>query len=123
MNGSATNVVRTFTDAVNRRDHDAAAKLLARSAEVVGPGGTLVGRDAWLDSRRQQPPPRDLTEEVAVDELAESDDGVELRGRLVQRWTESGEVADEMPVRISFTLEGGSISRLEMRPGASTSDD
>jgi hypothetical protein len=53
---------------------------------------------------------------VAADVVTESDDGAELSGRLVQRWTESGEVASEMPIRIAFTVTDGAITRLEFIP-------
>ena len=110
-------IVRAFTDAMNRRDHEAAAAMLNDDVEAVLPGGSLRGRAAWLESRRQQPPPEELSEEVVADELTPTVDGVALRGRLVQRWVESGEVAHEMPVLIVLAIEDGLISRLELRPG------
>jgi hypothetical protein len=110
-------IAEAFTDGMNRRDHEAAAALLDDDVEVVLPGGSLRGRAAWLESRQQQPPPDELSEEVVADELTPTDGGVELRGRLVQRWVESGDVAHKMPVLIVFAIEDGLISRLELRPG------
>lgn len=112
----AVSIARAFTDAVNAYEHEAAAALLAEDAEVVSPGGTALSREAWLESRRGQEPRGELSEEVVADELISTGGGVELRGRLVQRWTESGEVADELPVRIAFAIDDGVITHLELRP-------
>jgi hypothetical protein len=106
-------IARAYTDAVNRRAYGEAAELLADEVELVFPGGRLEGREAWLESRARQQP-AELTEEVATEGVTESDDGAELTGRLVQRWTESGELASEMPVRIAFTVADGAITRLEL---------
>lgn len=109
-------MARAFTDAVNRKRHDAAAALLAEDVEVVSPGGAQHGREAWLESRLQQPRESDLTEEIVVDEVTDDAGGAELRGRLVQRWTATGETAHEMPVLVVFAVADGLISRLELRP-------
>ena len=66
--------------------------MLNDDVEVITPGGTQRGRDAWLESRTQQPPESDLSEEVVADELTPAADSVALRGRLVQRWVGSGEM-------------------------------
>ena len=108
-------IARAYTDAVNRRAYAEAAGLLAEEVELIFPGGSLVGREAWLESRARQQP-GELTEEVAAEDVSVSDDGVELTGRLVQRWTESGEVASEIPIRIAFTVADGAITRLEFIP-------
>ena len=108
-------IVRAYTDAVDRRAYAEAAELLADKVEMVFPGGRLEGRDAWLESRAGQHP-AELTEDVVADDVTESGDGAELTGYLVQRWTESGETASEMPVHIAFTVAGGAITRLEFRP-------
>jgi hypothetical protein len=89
--------------------------MLAPDVVLVFPGGQLEGREAWLESRRQQSPDQ-LAEAVEADNVAESAGGVELTGRLVQRWAETGEVASEQPIRIVFTVENGLISRLELSP-------
>lgn len=109
-------VAHAYTDAVNARAHDEAAKLLADDVLLIFPGARLEGREAWLESRRRQQPPEHLVETVEVDRIDENEDGAELTGRLVQRWAESGEVASEMPVRIAFTVAGGAITRLEFVP-------
>jgi hypothetical protein len=110
---SAT-IARAFVDAVNDGRHDDAAALLDDDVEVVFPGARLRGRDAWLESRRRQSAPEHLHEDVAIDDLRETADGAELSGRMIQRWTESGEVANELPVRIVFSVDGGLIRRLEV---------
>jgi hypothetical protein len=114
----STAIARAYTDAVNRRAYAEAAELLAEEVELIFPGGSLVGRDAWLESRARQQP-GELAEEVAAEGVTETDDGAELTGRLVQRWTESGEVASEMPIRIAFIVTNGAITRLEFAALAS----
>ena len=109
-------VARAFTDAMNRRAHDEAAELLTPDVVLVFPGAQLEGREAWLESRRRQQPPEHLVESVDVDQVEATANGANLTGRLVQRWTESGEVASEMPVRIAFAVTGGAITRLELIP-------
>jgi hypothetical protein len=112
-------VALAFTDAMNRQEHEEAAELLAPDVVLVFPGGRrLDGREAWLESRRGQQPPEHLSEEVVADTVSETPGGAEIDGRLVQRWVESGELANELPVRISFVVEGGLISRLDFLPGA-----
>jgi ketosteroid isomerase-like protein len=108
-------IALAYTDAVNRRAHAEAAELLAEDVELIFPGGRLIGRQAWLESRARQQP-GELTEEVATDGVAETDNGAELTGRLVQRWAESGDVASELPVRIAITVADGAITRLELVP-------
>ena len=55
-----------------------------------------------------------------MDSVAEAANGAEGAGSLVQRWLETGEVANEVPVHIGFAIEGGFIRLLELRPtGAS----
>ena len=80
------------------------------------PGARLEGRRAWLESRRRQQPPEHLAEAVEADTVTVTADGIEVTGRLVQRWVETGEVANEMRVRIAFVIDGGLIRRLELRP-------
>ena len=108
-------IALAYTDAVNGRAYDEAAELLAEDVELIFPGGRLIGREAWLESRARQQP-AELTEELAADSVTESNDDAELTGRLVQRWAESGEVASEMPVRVAFTVVRGAITRLEFLP-------
>jgi hypothetical protein len=109
-------IAGAFIDAMNRCDHEEAAQLLSEDAEIALPGGVLHGRQAWLDSRRRQPPPDQLTEAVEVDGVSQTTDSTDVSGRLVQRWRETGEVANEMPVRIALVIDGGLIRRLELKP-------
>jgi hypothetical protein len=57
---------------------------------------------------------------VEVDTVAATADGVEVAGCLVQRWLETGAVANEMPVAIAFAIDAGLIDRLELRPTAAS---
>ena len=109
-------IANGFIDAMNRREHEAAARSLAEHAEIVLPGARLEGRMAWLESRRRQQPPEHLAEAVEADTVTATADGIEVTGRLVQRWVETGEVANEMGVRIAFAIDGTLIQRLELRP-------
>ena len=114
---AGTALARAFTDAVNDGRHDDAAALLADDAELIFPGARIQGRDIWLESRRRQLPPEHLREEIAIDGLRGTSARAEVSGRMIQRWTESGEVAGEMPVRIAFTVRDGLIGRLELIAG------
>jgi len=115
---SVVAVVRAFTEAVNAQAYGEASALLAIDVELLFPGGVrLQGREAWLESRRRQQPGEQLSEHVEADALTRTAGRAELSGRLVQRWVETGEAADELPVRISFAVEGGLITRLELAPG------
>lgn len=106
-------VAERFAAALDRRDDDAAAELLAEAAELVYPGETVHGRDAWRRARAEQPKSADLDEAVEDAVFTESGETVEMTARLVQRWTETGEIASEMSVRIRFKVTDGLISRLE----------
>jgi Domain of unknown function (DUF4440) len=112
----AAAITGAFIDAMNRREHEEAARYLADDAEIVLPGARLEGRSAWLESRRRQDPPEHLAEAFETDTSSATADGVEVAGRLVQTWVETGELANEMPVRIGFVIDGGLIQRLELRP-------
>jgi hypothetical protein len=116
----AVTVASTFTAAMNRGAHEEASRLLADDVELVFPGTRLQGRDAWLESRRRQQPPEHLVEHVEPDTVSATTEGAEVSGRLVQRWVETDEVAGELPVRISFAVAGGLITRLEFMPGSPT---
>ena len=74
-----------------------------------------------MDARRglivvADSPPDQLTEAVEVDGVSQTTDSTDVSGRLVQRWRETGEVANEMPVRIALVIDGGLIRRLELKP-------
>jgi hypothetical protein len=114
---SPETTARAFIDAMNDGRHDDAAAFLAEDVEVVFHGALLQGRAVWLQSRRRHRPSEHLREEVEVDELSETSGGVDVSGRMVQRWIESGELAGEQPVRIVFTIADGSIGRLEFAAG------
>lgn len=106
-------VARRFAEALNAGDNDAAALLLAEDAELVYPGRTMHGRAAWVAARKDQATPSGVTESVIDAVFNETDGSVEMSARLVQQWTESGEVAHEQPIRVRFDVNSGAISRLE----------
>jgi ketosteroid isomerase-like protein len=110
-------LVEGFVQALDDGDDDAAAALLAEDAELVYPGETVHGRDAWRQGRAAQERSAQLSERVEDVSLAESGSTVEMTARLVQRWTETGEIAHEHPIRVRFALADGSIERLEFLPG------
>lgn len=109
-------VARRFADALDRGDTDAAAILLAEDAELVFPGTTLRGREAWRQARAGQGQPEHMTESVEDAVFSESDGIVEMSARLVQRWVETGEVANEQALRVRFSIDAALISRLEFVP-------
>ncbi len=115
---SIVDVARGFAEALDRGDTDAAALLLADDAELVFPGTTLRGREAWRQARAGQGQPEHMTESVEDAVFTESGETVEMTARLVQRWAESGEIANEQALCVRFRLAGGLISRLEFVPGA-----
>jgi hypothetical protein len=49
-------------------------------------------------------------------EFAATEDGAVMTARLVQRWIESGEVANEQALRVGFVISDGRISRIEFAP-------
>lgn len=110
-------LVERFVQALDDGDDDAAAALLAEDAELVYPGETVRGREAWRQGRASQERSTQLAERVEDVSLAESDAVVEMTARLVQRWTETGEIAHEHPIRVRFALADGAIERLEFLPG------
>ncbi len=110
-------VARSFADALNRRDDAAAAALMAEDVEVAFAHGTIRGRAAWLEMRAKQEPPTHMGESVEDASFTGTDEGVEMRARLVQRWLESGEVAGEQPLRVGFTIADELIRRIEFAPG------
>jgi hypothetical protein len=120
--GSTATAV-AFTEAVNDGRHEDAAALLMEDVELAFPGATLRGRGAWLESRRRQQSPVHLREVVVIDRTSETPNGVEIAGRMIQRWAENGEVANETPVRIRFVVVDGMIERLELSPGADPHSD
>jgi ketosteroid isomerase-like protein len=107
-------LARRYVDALNRGDREEAASLLTADAEVVLPGGTLHGREAFLQhgAGAGDAPTREAFE---VEEVAEGEELV-LRGRYVMRWADSGEVAQELPAAVSFDVEGDLIARVVFAP-------
>lgn len=112
-------VARAFAAALDLGDDEAAAALMAPGVRVVLQGGrTVEGREAWLAGRRAQPPAEHMEERFEDVAFVEVEGGVELRGRLVQRWRETGEPAHEQPLQVLLEVEDGLVRSLELRPGA-----
>ena len=111
----AEDVVRRFVQALNAERTDEAAALLTEDVEVVFPQGTVRGRDEWKSRRGGGD--EHTHEQVVAGGYEETPGGIELAGRYVVLWKESGEVAREQPVRIRFELVDGLIARLEFLPG------
>lgn len=109
-------VVERFAAALDRRDDEAAALMLAEDAVLVYPGETVRGRDAWRRGRAEQPQTGHLEETVEDAVFTESDETVEMTARLVQRWAQTGETANEIAVRMRFRVTDGRISWLEFLP-------
>jgi ketosteroid isomerase-like protein len=112
-------VARRFAEALGREDTEGAALLLADDAELVFPGTTIRGREAWRQARAGQgESEQHLTESVEDAVFTESDETVEMAARLVQRWAGTGEIANEQPLVVRFWIAGGLITRLEFAPGS-----
>jgi SnoaL-like domain len=109
-------VARRFARALDEGDDEAAAELLADDAELVYPGETVRGRAAWKQGRAAQERPSGLSEHVEGATFIESGSAVEMTARLIQRWMESGDVANEHPILVRFEVVDAAIQRLEFLP-------
>jgi limonene-1,2-epoxide hydrolase len=111
--GGSANVelVEQFADAINRRDLESFLALCHDDIELDSPAGTLRGHEGarqWATKQWEGKTPV----EVATDRLEETGDGrVVHHGRLVFRWAETGELAQEMPIRAEFTIADGRVIR------------
>jgi ketosteroid isomerase-like protein len=114
---TSVDVARRFAQALDREDTEAAAFLHSDDAELVFPGTTLRGREAWRQARVGQGQPEHLTESVEDAVFTESDETVGMTARLVQRWAETGEIANEPALLVRVRVDGGLISRLAFVPG------
>jgi limonene-1,2-epoxide hydrolase len=106
-------LVERFADAFDRRDLDSLLELCHADIEVHSPAGTLLGHEGarqWAIKQWEG----DTPVEVATDHIEEAgDDRVLQHGRLLFRWAESGELAQEAPIRAEFTISDGSVIRWE----------
>ena len=104
-------LVEQFSDAFNRRDLESLLSLCHAEIELDGPAGTLRGHEGarqWAIKQWEGNTPV----EVAIDRLEETDDGrVVHHGRLLFRWAETGELAQEVAIRAEFTIADGTVVR------------
>jgi hypothetical protein len=111
--GASANVqlVERFADAFNRRDLDSLLALCHAEIELDTPAGTLRGHDGarrWALKHWQG----DTPAEVAADRIEDAEeDRVVQHGRLLFRWAETGELAQEMAIRAEFTIADGIVVR------------
>jgi len=102
--------VRTFFDAMNAQDADAAAVLVSDDVAVeIGPH-RLAGRSAVRELALQTDDQLEFeTTVLTIDAGAETE--VTARASRTQRWRSSGEVAAEEELHARFTFDGdGAIS-------------
>jgi limonene-1,2-epoxide hydrolase len=104
-------LVERFSGAFNRRDLESLLALCHAEIELDSPAGTFRGLDGarqWATKQWEGNTPV----EVAIDRLEVSDDGrVVHHGRLLFRWAETGELAQEAAIRAEFTIADGTVVR------------
>jgi hypothetical protein len=110
--GSANvELVEQFSDAFNRRDLESLLALCHAQIELDSPAGTFRGHEGarqWATKQWEGNTPV----EVAIDRLEETDHGrVVHHGRLLFRWAETGELAQEAAIRAEFTIADGTVVR------------
>jgi ketosteroid isomerase-like protein len=115
---SRTAIARANAAALDRGDDAAAVALLAEDVEVVLPGRSIRGRATWIELRAQRESPQHLEERVEGADFVETESGATMRGTLVQRWVETGEIANRQDLCVEFTIVDALITRLEMHAGS-----
>lgn len=109
-------LVERFAEAFNRRDLDSLLALCHQDIEVNSPAGSLHGHDGarqWALKQWEGSTPV----EVATDRITEAgDDRVVQHGHLLFRWAETGELAQDVPVKAEFTIAEGLVIRWEAGP-------
>ena len=108
-------MARAYSDAVQRRDYEAAAGLLDAHVEIVPPSGRTYGlrglQAAWSG------PGFEYLEVTLEERRFENDgeDGALMHGSQVYRWKEDGSVAYVRPLRTRYDVSGGRIVRIEIQ--------
>ena len=108
--------VEQFADTFNGRDLDSLLALCHADIELHTPAGTFRGHEGVRKWARKQWT-GSTPVEVATDRIVQAgDDLVVHHCRLLFRWSDSGEVAQAVPVRAEFTISGGRLMRWQGAP-------
>ncbi len=109
-----TERARSFLDAMSAGDGERAVALAAPEIVVAFGAHEYVGAEAL---RRMAEEEAALVTAVVPDVVDETDAGVVARARRVQRWRETGEIAHEGAVQVTFAFgDGGLIERVDLAP-------
>ena len=109
-------VAEEFLLAMSDGDGDAVERLVAPDVVLVlGPHEV----EGAAELRRMAEEVAPLEMRIEPDAVEESAGAAVVRGRRVQRWRETGEIATEDEVDVTCTYgEDGRIVRVELRAGA-----
>jgi hypothetical protein len=107
-------IAQRFLEAMRARDFDAAALLLADSAEVVTPDGTKTGAE-FLAEMREWPGLDNLDISIRDRVITEEGGLLVSRATRVFTWKDSGEVAHEQPAEAHLTVDAGQVVKFELR--------
>jgi ketosteroid isomerase-like protein len=116
MRADNVTVADQLLEAVERDDREAVYGLFSDDIEYVTDRRTLRGIDELREKLNWGEPKENLDVEFERDRWVELGDGHLAQDfRMVMRWTESGEIADEARGRIDLRIRDGKISRYERR--------
>ena len=109
-------VAEEFLRAMSDGDGDAVERLVAPDVVLVlGPHEI----DGAAEVRRMAEEIAPLEMRIEPEAVEEAAGGAVVRGRRVQRWRETGEIANQDEVDITCTYgDDGRIVRVELRAGA-----
>lgn len=111
-----TERARSFLDAMSAGDGDRAVALAAPEIVVAFGAHEYAGREAL---RRMAEEEASLVTAVVPDAVDETGCVVVARARRIQRWRETGEIAHEGAVQVTFAFGGGDlIERVDLSPAA-----
>ena len=116
MSAGDVTVADQLLEAVERDDREAVYGLFSDDIEYVTDRRTLRGIDELREKLNWGDPKENLDVEFARDPWVELGDGHLVQDfRMVMRWKEGGEIADEARGRIDLRISDGRISRYERR--------
>ncbi len=107
-------IAQRYFEAMNARDFDAAAVLLAADAEVVTPDGTKTGAE-FLSSLRDWPGLDNLDISIRDRVIRQDGELIVSQATRVFTWKESGDVAYEQQAEAHLNVNSGRIVRLEIQ--------